>query len=282
MKVRSASKSCESRTDPKANVSAFAEGALWKTCKARTFFARRWAVGDITEDGSCPKERIMRRIIGFSLAIAIGLSISASPAASARRARHAPVAKKAKLASRAKAALVVSHETEKLNAIMRFVVENEAQKHGWPANYKALWCPTNVFNLLRRMEQAGVDLSRARVWYIVPQKAVDAVGEASVRPKAARQGLSGPVKEWNFHVVVQIDGRILDLDFMERPEAVPTRAYGAAMWQKGPQAVQAERHPLFVRSIPAADYLKTYSGNWSWFVSGGDGRYPAVEFDSLL
>ncbi len=169
---------------------------------------------------------------------------------------------------------------EKLEAVMSFVFKNEARRYGWPANYQSLWCPTNIFNLLKRLDQARVDLSDARVWYILP----NADGrEGIIRPRVARPADDGkPVREWSFHVVLEIDGRILDLDFTSRPDVVSALSYAGAMWEKGPMAVGKAGAPLYVRQIPARTYLTQYKNNWSYFESGANGRYPAVEMSEVL
>jgi hypothetical protein len=175
-----------------------------------------------------------------------------------------------------------STEDEKLEAVLTFVFKNEALRFGWPANYQSLWCPTNVFNLLKRLDQAHVDLSRANVWYILPPEAVEGTGDGAIHPRAARPGADGPISEWSFHVVLEIEGRILDLDFTAEPHVVSTAAYAGVMWQKGALAQQSDARPLYVRQIPAREYLAQYSNNWTYYEMGGDGRYPAVEMSALL
>lgn len=175
-----------------------------------------------------------------------------------------------------------SSEDEKLEAVLGFVFKNEASKFGWPVNYKSMWCPTNVFNLLRRLNEAHVDLSKARVWYIVPQDKVQDQGADVIHPQAARVSLDGTVSEWSFHVVVEIEGRILDLDYTSQPDVQSVEQYAAAMWRKGPLAVSPTSQPLFVREIPALEYLGQYASNWDFYISGAQGRYPAVEMSNLL
>ena len=173
-----------------------------------------------------------------------------------------------------------STDDEKLEAVLSFVFKNEAQNSGWPANYRSMWCPTNVFNLLKRLDQADVDLSKAQVWYIVPNS--DGA-EGVIHPRVARPSESGrAVHDWSFHVVLEIEGRILDLDFTSHPDVVSAISYAAAMWEKGPMAVSKNSEPLYVRQIPARDYLSQYKQNWTYFQAGGDGRYPAVEISELL
>jgi hypothetical protein len=175
--------------------------------------------------------------------------------------------------------LASSSEDEKLEAVLAFVFKNEAAKFGWPANYKSLWCPTNVFNLLRRLDEASVDLSGAKVWYIIPPEH----GAASViHPRAARSGDDGPVSEWGFHVVVELEGRILDLDFTSRPDVESIVDYAAVMWHKGPLAVATDGQPLLVREIPALDYLTHYRNNWDFYINDPQGLYPATEMSDLL
>ena len=169
---------------------------------------------------------------------------------------------------------------EKLQTVLNFVSKNQARKFGWPENYQSLWCPTNIFNLLKRLDQAHVDLSRANVWYILP----NADGsEGVIHPRVARPTEDGKTpREWAFHVVLELDGRIMDLDFTSKPDVVSVVSYAGAMWEKGPFAVARAGETLFVRQIPARDYLAQYSNNWSYFQEGGRGRYPAVDMSELV
>jgi hypothetical protein len=168
----------------------------------------------------------------------------------------------------------------KLEQVLKFVFENEALKHGWPANYTALWCPTNVFNLLRRLDEAKVDLTNARVLYVLPDYYAIHKGLSTIRPRAARVGRDGPINEWTFHVILEIDKKILDLDFTNTPQITPVDDYYAQMFGKGPKATQVSKQTLYLRSIPALDYLRSYTGNWEWYVSGAGGRYRAINLES--
>lgn len=171
---------------------------------------------------------------------------------------------------------------QKLAAVLKFVYENESLKHGWPANYEAMWCPTNVFNLLRRLDEAKVDISNAQVLYIVPSFYSGKKGDSFVRPRVARVGPNGPVREWTFHVILLIEGKILDLDFTNEPVVVELNDYFGRMFGKGPLAVQPAKADLYFRSIPAADYYSSYTGNWEWYAKGGGGRYPAINLETLF
>lgn len=171
---------------------------------------------------------------------------------------------------------------EKLAQVLKFVFDNEALKYGWPANYRALWCPSNVFNLLRRLDEAKVNLANARVLYIIPVYYVSHQGEAEIRPRAARIGRDGPTREWTFHVVLQVENKILDLDFTNDPVIVETSEYFARMFGQGPLATQKSKQTLYFRSIPAADYLVSYTGNWEWFLAGGGGRFAPQNLSGLF
>lgn len=174
-------------------------------------------------------------------------------------------------------------EEEKLQAVLSFVFFNDARKYGWPSNYTAMWCPTNAFHLLKRLQQAGVDLTGAEVWYLIPSDSANGSGESVIYPRQARPVGASTISEWAFHVVISVKGRILDLDFTAQPQVLLQVQYAAQMWQKGPLArPQEDQRPLFVRKIPATDYLQQYTDNWFYYVSGGNGRYPAVEMSTLF
>lgn len=175
----------------------------------------------------------------------------------------------------ADAVAAYSSEDQKLEAVLSFVFSNESLRHGWPANYQTLWCPTNIFNLLKRLDQAHVDLSRAHVWYIVSPNAAIGGGDSDIYPRAARGGATS----WSFHVVLEIEGRILDLDFTDQPQVTSVRSYALTMW--GKSAIPGGEL-LYVRQIPALEYLHEYANNWEDYLNGLGGRYAAVEMSVLL
>lgn len=205
---------------------------------------------------------------------AFAVAVSLLPESSSAQSQTAPQ----KLASITPA----NYEALKTAQVLKFVFDDVPSKHGWPSNYVSMWCPSNVAHLIRRLVEARVDVTDAQVLYVVPEFYVNRHGLSEVTPLAARQGDDGPVREWTFHVVLQLKGKILDTDFTDQPTVISTEDYFARMFGKGPQATTKASQALFVRTIPAVEYFNTYRINWGWFLSGAGGRYPAKNLETLF
>jgi len=120
------------------------------------------------------------------------------------------------------------------------------------------------------------------VFYVLPESTATGTGENAIHPMAARVSPYGPVDEWSFHVILVIENRVLDLDFTNKPEITNLQDYFGRMFYKGPKAVGVARAPLFIRSIPALDYLHSYTGNWSWYLNESEASYPAVDVETQI
>lgn len=91
--------------------------------------------------------------------------------------------------------------------------------------YSLANCTTNAWNLVRRFEKHGVDLSNARVLYIprVKEFSEDRGGFklASLHPLKARFGIGPVAWPFVFHVVVDYRGVVLDFDLTKRSRPLP-------------------------------------------------------------
>jgi hypothetical protein len=148
-----------------------------------------------------------------------------------------------------------------------------------PEVHQLAECGSNVWHLLSRLDRAGVDLSGAHVLYLFRMKEHEALlapdNLRRLHPSFARFGLGSLSVPWLFHVCLEYQGRILDLDYGHSPQAVSTRDYFASMFS-------SELSDLSFRSIPAVDYLREYdaqdpSRNWQYYLSGGGRRFPISE-----
>lgn len=128
-----------------------------------------------------------------------------------------------------------------------------------PSHYTPLWCPTNIYFLVRDFARFGFDVASMRVLYIFGD--ADADGSlAMIHPHAAR----GSTTQWSFHVVLEYRGIILDPDFDNQPRMVHAVDYFEKMWSVRPGKRGIES--LFVRSIAALEYLRDYENNWQHFL----------------
>ncbi|MES2856280.1 MAG: hypothetical protein V4692_10480, partial [Bdellovibrionota bacterium] len=133
--------------------------------------------------------------------------------------------------------------------------------------YVPLWCPENVSRLIEKLNSMNVALDSAKVLYLVPPSAVDGNGTNIIRPLRARSVGGEAPEAWSFHVVLLLDGKILDLDFTENPTWVDAERYFVEMWNEVPDQALSSEQPLLVREFSAKDYRSRYTGNWNAFVN---------------
>lgn len=110
--------------------------------------------------------------------------------------------------------------------------------------YEDGFCSTNIFNLIKQMQQKGLSLDRAEVLFIIPNGEVDPI----LKPLSYR----GVENEWDFHTVLFFDGKIFDFDSTGQLQA--PKEYFREMFG----VTETESHDIWVRAIPAGDFLKDY------------------------
>ncbi len=130
-------------------------------------------------------------------------------------------------------------------------------------------CSSNVWRLIGRSVEAGADLSRAHVLYVLKPTTDDVQSVSDLRrlhPRHARFGVGAVTIPWVFHVVLENDGVIYDLDFHRAPRPLKTADYFAEMFSP------AERRATVLRVISAEAYWRDYrpgsdeSLNWMAYV----------------
>lgn len=132
----------------------------------------------------------------------------------------------------------------------------------WNADYKPTECGDNIGRLLKRLESHGIDLSHARVLVILP--VYDGLLVNAERARIAKVGVTTEVN-WYHHVILELDGQILDFDFMDRPTVVPVAKYFNEMFfnEINPPFYPhllvglAEKLKYKVEIYQASDYLKS-------------------------
>lgn len=110
--------------------------------------------------------------------------------------------------------------------------------------YEVGFCSTNIFNLLKQLQQKGLSLGHAEVLFVIPNAEVDPI----LKPLSYR----GIEQEWDFHAVLFFDGKIFDFDFtgqLQAPKDYFRNMFGVT---------ETESHDIWVRVIPALDFLKDY------------------------
>ena len=132
-----------------------------------------------------------------------------------------------------------------------------------PEVYCYAMCGRNVRNLLQRFESSAISLDNTQVIYILAEKKkfppVPVFMEA--RGIEAAQTRYGKMN-WSYHAVVLHEGVIMDLDFTK--DAVEPRTYFEALFPKDGLSSDDPYHDpdhlshVFVRPIPAKDYLRDY------------------------
>lgn len=113
-------------------------------------------------------------------------------------------------------------------------------------------CDANVAKLVDRLAAKGVDLSGARVVRVQKEDNVfvqEDYGNAGYQGSvihARRLRHGAHLDGWSYHVVLEHGGKIYDLEYTDRLQAVPEREYWREMfgWEDGPPAdVRVERRP---------------------------------------
>ncbi|RYZ69191.1 MAG: hypothetical protein EOP05_15220, partial [Proteobacteria bacterium] len=103
------------------------------------------------------------------------------------------------------------------------------------SGYRPNHCGANIIALVDRADQAGVDLSRAKVLELRNKgnsvfgmlNAEYARNQGRLLPQPTADGLKFEPGEtnWDFHVVLELDGEIFDFDFGNRPLVAKVQDY---------------------------------------------------------
>lgn len=115
-------------------------------------------------------------------------------------------------------------------------------------------CCDNVCRLVKQMKAAKLDLTQARVLYLLKQSDE----EEGLAPQKGRQRL----QLWSFHVVLELKGQIYDFDYSDEPTPVTSREYFTSMFtipEKGtPEEEEKALRGISLRAIPATEYLADF------------------------
>lgn len=128
-------------------------------------------------------------------------------------------------------------------------------------DYFAGYCSGNIQKLSIRLRDAGVDLSRAEVWYIFRRDAARKLD--SVWPQQARDWDDA----WTFHVILNFDGLVMDLDYHNSPRLEEVNLYFARMFPLVPADANepAKNQNLLVKRMSAGPFIREYILKYSQY-----------------
>jgi len=133
-------------------------------------------------------------------------------------------------------------------------------------------CALNSHKLVNRLIDEGMPAEKVNVVYLLYEgyqgRDVPIPRQADLYPQRARSGRSHVM--WPRHVVVEVDGKILDLDY--KPEPVPAREYFKAMFPRSRMNPEGglEKH-IRIRVVPAQRNREEF-----WLKGGDDGAVVQV------
>jgi hypothetical protein len=144
------------------------------------------------------------------------------------------------------------------------------KKSFWTDHYEQRFCGKNIEKLVRKGLDAGVDLSGAEIieitdisgWMFQMLNALQAreagglITPARVSPPFRNPG----EKNWHFHVVLLVEGRILDYDFTNEAQTPLFKAYLNEMFipknKRSDEGYKRSKMSLYqITSYPAEDYI---------------------------
>lgn len=143
------------------------------------------------------------------------------------------------------------------------------------SGYRSGYCGDNVMNLIKRANQDGVDVSRAKIVTIVNKgftvfgmvnaEYVRNTGKLLAKPTAEGLKFAPGESNWYHHVILELDGEIYDFDFGNVPLVADAQAYFDKMFleektvaQGGKFYAGAEKKlaDYEITLLSAQDYLK--------------------------
>jgi hypothetical protein len=128
-----------------------------------------------------------------------------------------------------------------------------------PQAYRPIHCCANANELTKRAVAQGVPLEKINVLYLLYERYVPGdvpvPRKADLVPARPRQGYLPYT--WRTHVVLEIDGKILDLDF--KPSAVPIDEYFKEMFPRSRVNPDGDlTQHIRMRVIPASQHQQEF------------------------
>jgi hypothetical protein len=139
----------------------------------------------------------------------------------------------------------------------------------WTSHYEERFCGKNIEKLVRMAIDARLDLSGAQILQITDQSGwmfgmVNALqareGGRLIVPAQTSPERSPGEKNWYFHVVLLVEGKIIDYDFLSQASIYPIKDYMNAMFipekrVNDPAYKMSKMKGYKIKAYPAEDYI---------------------------
>lgn len=139
----------------------------------------------------------------------------------------------------------------------------------WTSHYEERFCGKNIEKLVRKAIEARLDLSGAQIiqitdssgWMFGMVNALQArEGGRLIVPAQTSPERSPGEKNWYFHVVLLVEGKVLDYDFLSQPTINPLKDYLNAMFipaqkQSDKDYKMSKMKGYKIKTYPAEDYI---------------------------
>lgn len=158
--------------------------------------------------------------------------------------------------------------------------------------YNSLRCYENVYFLLEKAKENGLNLANAHVIFIfdkdydklLPSKPADVSSAGIQRPTITMYktrivyNRSDPPGEFRFHAVVAVQDKIMDFDYTNSPKMMSAAAYCRSMFTPA-EMRRKERNAIYkqltIRVIPAEEYLYYDIQHPSWYLFDLATKFPS-------
>ena len=139
----------------------------------------------------------------------------------------------------------------------------------WSSHYEEGYCGKNIENLVTKAIEARLDLDGAEIVQITDEGGwmfgmVNALaareGGRLITPASASPARSPGEKNWYFHVVLLVDGKVLDYDFTNQVKILPLKDYLNAMFipvskMSDLEYKKSKMKSYKITTYPAEDYI---------------------------
>jgi hypothetical protein len=125
------------------------------------------------------------------------------------------------------------------------------------SHYEVGNCTSNIADLANRLKSEGVNLSEAKVIYILYERVHRAGLPMKIQKMTAYNhydsSLPGYLQVWDFHVVLELNGRIMDYDNFNTNGLPDPEAYFSKMFLGGDVKSLSQ---IYIRPVPALEFLR--------------------------
>ncbi len=148
-------------------------------------------------------------------------------------------------------------------------------------------CYFNIWNFVNSLKyEKGVDLNKANVLYIIPEK-------YKIKKKTTFEVLKNRQDDkdkFRFHVVFELHGKIYDYDYSSKPNVLDVEQYFEEMFNISISNQDSAYSGILIRKVPALEYHQNYSKvtksgafyDGVYYVKDSEGKYPIVKAEQYL